>query len=204
MNSQIINDEVPPLRASRLENSGSTPVGTSDCLNATTERSSRRTESAISEADRPTNVLFFDGVCGLCNHFVNFVLSRDRRATIRFAPLQGETSSRWDVSQKGTLEEQNSQASVTLPSSSRLAAPHFDTVVWLDHEGRAFVRSAAAIRVLWQLGGFWKFVGVLLWLIPRPLRDVGYRCVSASRYRLFGKKETCRLPTPNERSRFLP
>ena len=50
--------------------------------------------AAISEADRPTNVVFFDGVCGLCNRFVDFVLSRDRRAAIRFAPLQGETARR--------------------------------------------------------------------------------------------------------------
>ena len=144
--------------------------------------------AAISEADRPTNVLFFDGVCGLCNRSVDFVLSRDRRGAIRFAPLQGETAERavsgeWRVAS-------GEQKPIT-------------TAVWLDSSGREFVRTAAAVRVLWQLGGVWWLIGWLLWLIPRPLRDVGYRIISANRYRWFGKKETCRLPSPTERSRFL-
>ncbi len=149
------------------------------------------TFAAISEADRPTNVVFFDGVCGLCNGFVDFVLSRDRRETIRFAPLQGETASRLQLTQL-FAKRPNSET------------PVFDTVVWLDEAGAMFVRTAAVVRVLWQLGGVWSVIGTLLWLIPRPLRDIGYRIVSANRYRLFGQKETCRLPTANERRRFLP
>ena len=144
---------------------------------------------AKSEADRPTNVVFFDGVCGLCNCLVEFVLSRDRRGAIRFAPLQGETakevlSGEWQVVSDG-------QKPIT-------------TIVWLDSSSREFIRSAAAIRVLWRLGGVWWLIGWLLWLIPLPLRDLGYRMIAASRYRLFGKKETCRMPTPAERERFLP
>ncbi|MBM3970882.1 MAG: DUF393 domain-containing protein [Planctomycetes bacterium] len=144
---------------------------------------------ATSEADRLTNVLFFDGVCGLCNRFVDFVLSRDRRGAIRFAPLQGDTAAR------------------VLSAEWRAAgseAQTFDTVVWLDSSSREFYRSAAAVRVLWRLGRLWWLIGWLLWLIPRPLRDVGYRIVAANRYRLFGMKETCRLPSPAERERFLP
>ena len=145
--------------------------------------------AANSEADRPTNVVFFDGVCGLCNRFVDFVLSRDRRAAIRFAPLQGETAGR-------VLSTQYSVLSAGSQS--------FDTIVWRDSSNHEFVRSAAAVRVLWRIGGSWWLIGWLLWLIPRPLRDVGYRIISANRYRWFGKKETCRLPSPDERSRFLP
>ena len=156
---------------------------------ATTSSDGSEHAAAISEADRPTNVLFFDGVCGLCNHLVDFVLSRDRRGAIRFAPLQGETAARvlsgeWRVASPGTQT--------------------FDTVVWLDSSSREFVRSAAAVRVLWTIGGVWWLNGWLLWLIPRPLRDVGYRLVATNRYHLFGKKETCRLPAPAERERFLP
>ena len=138
--------------------------------------------AAISEADRPTNVVFFDGICGLCNRFVDFVLSRDRRGAIRFAPLQGETARR------GASSETRS----------------FDTIVWVDSSHRKFVRSAAAVRVLWRLGGVWSLIGWLLWLVPRPLRDVGYRLVAANRYRWFGKKDACRLPSPAESERFLP
>jgi predicted DCC family thiol-disulfide oxidoreductase YuxK len=153
------------------------------------ETTSTERSTAISKADRPTNVVYFDGVCGLCNRFVDFVLSRDRRGAIRFAPLQGETAARvvsgeWQVASDG-------QESVS-------------TVVWQDSSGREFVRSAAAVRVLWQLGRVWWLIGWLLWLIPLPLRDLGYRVIAANRYRLFGKKETCRMPTPAERVRFLP
>lgn len=157
-------------------------------MNSATTSTGTKNAAAKSEADRPTNVVFFDGVCGLCNRFVDFVLSRDRRGAIRFAPLQGETAMR-------VLSAKCSVPSVKTPA--------FDTVVWLDDSNREFVRSAAVVRVLWRLGGAWWLIGWLLWLFPRPLRDVGYRVVSANRYRLFGKKETCRFPSPAERERFL-
>lgn len=158
-------------------------------MSSATTSSDSENAAAKSEADRPTNVVFFDGVCGLCNRFVDFVLSRDRRGAIRFAPLQGETARR---------EVRGEGRGVSSETRS------FDTIVWIDPSHREFVRSAAAVRVLWRLGGIWWLIGWLLWLIPRPLRDVGYRLVAANRYRMFGKKETCRLPSPAERERFLP
>ena len=154
--------------------------------------------AAISEADRLTQVIFFDGVCGLCNCFVGFILSRDRRGAIRFAPLQGETARHCQIS------DFKSQISNFKSQISNSGSPAIDTIVWVNHCGRAFVRSAAAVRVLWQLGGVWWLIGWLLWLIPLPLRDIGYRLIAASRYRLFGRTETCRLPTPAQRERFLP
>lgn len=158
-------------------------------MSSATTSAGTENAAAKSEADRPTNVVFFDGVCGLCNRFVDFVLSRDRRATIRFAPLQGETAKRV-VSDEWRVASGESKP--------------ITTVVWMDGSGREFVRSAAVVRVLWQLGGVWWLIGWMMWLIPLPLRDVGYRVVSANRYRLFGKKETCRLPSPAEREQFLP
>ncbi len=153
------------------------------------ETTSTEDRAAISEADRPTNVLFFDGVCGLCNRSVDFILSRDRRGAIRFAPLQGETAK---LRPKAESREPKAVDS------------NFSTVVWSDANGREFLRSAAAVRVLWQLGRVWWLIGWVLWLIPLPLRDLGYRIIAANRYRLFGKKETCRMPTSAERERFLP
>ncbi len=70
--------------------------------------------------------------------------------------------------------------------------------------GETYVRSAAAVRVLWLVGGVWGWLGTLLWLVPLPLRDLGYRLFAASRYRLFGRHETCRLPQPGEAERLLP
>lgn len=139
-------------------------------------------ENATAPAGGEVPVLFFDGVCGLCNRFVDFILRHDRRGALRLAPLQGETAESMLVP-----DERESLASVVLCVGNR-----------------SYRRSAAVVRVLWRLGPFWKAAGGLLWLVPLPLRDLGYRLVAGNRYRIFGKKETCRLPTPEERNRLLP
>ena len=134
------------------------------------------------EIDAVRRVLFFDGVCGLCNWSVDFVLKRDLRGDFQFAPLQGETS----------------RALLTAAEVTDLHT----VVLWVN--GKTHRKSSAVVRVLWQLGPGWQILGGLLWLIPRPIRNLGYTIVAANRYRIFGKKETCRLPTPVERLRFLP
>lgn len=128
-------------------------------------------------------VVFFDGVCGLCNSTVDFLFSHDRRQRLACAPLQGTT------------------AELLLPTATR---QELNTLVLRLPDGRQHVRSAAVVRILWRLGGVWKTAAAGLWLIPRPLRDLGYRLVAKSRYRLFGRRETCRLPTPDDADRLLP
>ena len=130
-------------------------------------------------ADGP--IVFFDGVCGLCNSSVDFVLRHDRDGRLRFAALQGAT------------------AEQLLPPPDRQSLGSL--VLW--DEGHLYRRSTAVVRILWKLGSFWKVPASLLWLVPAPLRNLGYRVVAALRYRLFGKKSACRMPTPAERSRFL-
>lgn len=141
-----------------------------------------QTESTVASSP-PQPILFFDGVCGLCNQAVDFVIRRDRAHQIRFAPLQGETASR-------LLGPQ--------------AAGDPDTMVFLDQTGRRFERSDAAVQILKRIGGGWGLAGRLLWLIPRPVRNIGYRIVASNRYRWFGRKESCRMPTAAERTLFLP
>lgn len=126
-------------------------------------------------------IVFFDGVCGLCNHSVNWLLARDSDRRLRFAPLQGPT------------------AQALVPADIR---ERMDTLV-LVKNGSTYIRTAAVSRILMTLGGGWVLAGALMWLIPFPLRDLGYRLVSALRYRLFGKHDACRLPTPAERAVFL-
>jgi predicted DCC family thiol-disulfide oxidoreductase YuxK len=139
-------------------------------------------DGATSTADsRP--IVFFDGVCGLCDRSVTFLLDRDTRGSLLFAPLQGET------------------AAQLLSDADRAS---LKTLVLRLPDGRCHRRSAAAVRILWRLGFGWKVAAVLLWLIPLPLRNLGYRFVAASRYRLFGQRETCRMPTPDDRARLLP
>lgn len=136
---------------------------------------------ALRQADSGHPVIFFDGVCGLCNRFVDFVLTRDPSGIFRFAPLQGETA-----------HEELSPADIT----------DLKTVVLIEGT-QSYRKSNAVLRVLKGLGGFWRVVAALLWIVPRPLRDVGYSWIAANRYAIFGKKATCRMPKPAERERFL-
>ena len=126
-------------------------------------------------------IVFFDGVCGLCSHSINWLLARDPEHRLRFAPLQGTS------------------AAVYVPCD---VCEQLDTMVLLK-DGTIYLRTAAVSRILICLGGRWSVFGWMLWLIPWPIRDLGYRIVSRLRYRLFGKHETCRLPTPQERAVFL-
>lgn len=126
-------------------------------------------------------VVYFDGVCGLCNRFVDFGLRHDRQRRLRFAPIQGET------------------AAQRLPSD--LATD--PTTIVLEEDGNLRFRSDAILRILHLLGGGWRLLGGFR-IIPRPLRDVIYDWIARNRYTWFGKRETCRLPTPEEREAFLP
>jgi predicted DCC family thiol-disulfide oxidoreductase YuxK len=127
-------------------------------------------------------VIYFDGLCGLCDRFVRFVLRRDRGHRYRFAPLQGET------------------AHVRLP---HLASPETSSTVILEDEGHFRIRSDAALAILSGLGGPWRSAA-LLRMIPRPIRDAVYDWIARHRSRWFGRREECRIPTPEERERFLP
>jgi predicted DCC family thiol-disulfide oxidoreductase YuxK len=138
------------------------------------------TERTTTTLEHP--ILFFDGMCGLCNSSVDFVMKRDTRDVFRYAPLQGET------------------AAEHLSESDR---EDLDSVVLKMPDG-LYRHSSAIVRILWKLPGIWPVLGTMLWLIPRPLRNFGYRVVAKNRYRFFGKKETCRLPTPEEIGRLLP
>lgn len=126
-------------------------------------------------------IVFFDGTCGLCNRSVDVLLRWDTKAVLRFAPLQGTT------------------AQALLPVAQ---VRDLDSLVLLDAHGM-HLRSTAAIRAVEHLGGGWRGMALLRW-IPGVLRDAVYGRVARHRYRWFGKKESCRLPSPAERERFLP
>lgn len=141
-----------------------------------------KTVAPAENAVGAENIVFFDGVCGFCDTMVDFCLKRDPHARLRFAPLQGETAR----SRLNTEDVEN-----------------LKSVVFWTPQG-CYRKTSAVVRIGWMLGGVWSLLATLLWLIPRPLRNVGYALFAGNRYRMFGKKETCRLPTPAERERFLP
>jgi predicted DCC family thiol-disulfide oxidoreductase YuxK len=138
-------------------------------------------QSHASEANQEFLVVYFDGVCGLCNGFVDFLLRHDARNVLRFAPLQGETAAR-NLNPDDTL--------------------NLNSVIVSDGQ-RTYRESAAIVKIFTRLGLGWRILGRMLWCIPRPMRDWGYRLLARHRYQIFGKHETCRLPSPEERQRFL-
>lgn len=111
------------------------------------------------------------------------MIKRDKQHYFRFGSLQGETAHR------------------VVPDYADEAG--LSTVVLVTGQGR-FIRSTAILKVLQGLGGFWKGFATVMFVLPRPFRDWCYKRVAAMRYRIWGKKDSCRLPTPEERARFLP
>ncbi|HKP47623.1 MAG TPA: thiol-disulfide oxidoreductase DCC family protein [Pyrinomonadaceae bacterium] len=132
-------------------------------------------------------ILLYDGVCGLCNRLVQFIIKRDRNGHFRFASLQSEI------------------ASAVLKKHGR--DPHdLDTVyVIVDYSQpseRLLARSDAILFVLKKIGGFWR-LAMAGRVLPRPLRDLIYNLVARNRYRVFGRYESCMLPDPQHRAKFL-
>ena len=127
-------------------------------------------------------IVLFDGVCNLCNGSVQFILQRDPAGKFRFASLQSDLAQR-------------------LLTERGLDPKALDSVVVIDG-GRLYRESDAALRIARDMRGAWKTLTVFR-VIPRPLRDWAYRLIARNRYRWFGKSETCWLPTPELRGRFL-
>jgi predicted DCC family thiol-disulfide oxidoreductase YuxK len=132
-------------------------------------------------------ILLYDGVCGLCNRMVQFVLRRDREAVFRFAALQSALAGRVLARHGTRVGEMDT----------------FYAVINLElADERLLARSDAVIFVLKQLG-VWRFSGVFLQFLPRALRDWGYGIIARNRYRIFGRFDSCVLPSPENRERFL-
>lgn len=126
-------------------------------------------------------IVYFDGVCNLCNRFVDFLVRRDRKRRYRFASLQGETARR------------------RLPHG--LTGPAPETIV-LESGGELRFRSDAALAIISGLGGAWRVFGMLR-VFPRALRDWVYNVIARKRFGWFGKRDTCRVPSIEERAVFL-
>lgn len=127
------------------------------------------------------DVILFDGVCNFCNASINFVIDRDAARRFRFASLQSDFGQR-------LLAENNRQLT------------DFDTVLLL-RDGKLYKKSDAALEIARYLKG-WSWL-YLFRVVPRFIRDFFYDIIAKNRYRLFGKSESCRIPTPEEKKLFV-
>lgn len=127
-------------------------------------------------------VVIFDGTCNLCIRSVTFILEHESDHVLRFAPLQ-------------------SAAGDKLMRELGLDARDARTFVLVE-QGRAYMRSDAALRVARHLGWPWRSLRAL-WIVPRPIRDLAYDLVARNRHRLFGRHESCMVPSADVRDRFM-
>jgi predicted DCC family thiol-disulfide oxidoreductase YuxK len=126
-------------------------------------------------------IILFDGICNFCNASVQFIIKRDPQAHFRFASLQSEVGKKM-LTKYRIPEDINS-------------------FILIAGE-RYYTKSSAALRVCKHLKGFWKLFYVFI-LVPRPIRDCFYHFIAGNRYKWFGKRESCMIPSEDIRKRFL-
>jgi predicted DCC family thiol-disulfide oxidoreductase YuxK len=136
----------------------------------------------------PTTVVCYDGVCGLCDGLVRFLLQRDRSRRLRFAALQGATAR-------------------TLLAAHAVDPSALDTIYviagWRTPSERVLARSAAVLHALGEISQPWPALARVAKVVPRPLADLVYTAVAGIRYRVFGRYDRCPLPPPEWRQSFL-
>lgn len=128
-------------------------------------------------------IVFFDGVCNLCNSTVDFLIRRDKKHILKFASLQ------------------SGLAQSILPEDAAFKADDLNTIIYY-RQGKVYFRSSAVIKIVSDLGGIYTLTGIFF-IIPSFIRNNVYNWIAQNRYRWFGKKDRCRLPEPEERSQFL-
>ena len=133
--------------------------------------------------DNSKQIILFDGVCNLCNRSVQFIIRRDKKDTFRFATLQS------DIGQQLVRERGIDTSQV-------------DSIILIQPQVAYYVKSDAALRISRSLSGLWPALGVFLWL-PSGLRDLFYDLIARNRYKIFGRRDACMIPTPELKKKFL-
>ncbi|WP_228236036.1 thiol-disulfide oxidoreductase DCC family protein [Allomuricauda sp. M10] len=128
-------------------------------------------------------IILFDGVCDLCSGSVQFVIKRDKKDVFRYAAIQSEVGQQ-------------------LIKDRRIDTSQVDSIILIEPGVAYFTKSDAALEIAGELGGLWKLTSVFKW-IPKSIRDVIYDFVARNRYKWFGKQESCMIPTPELKGKFL-
>jgi predicted DCC family thiol-disulfide oxidoreductase YuxK len=129
-------------------------------------------------------IILFDGVCNLCNGAVLFIIKRDRKDVFRFAALQSEIG-------KKLTEERN------------IDTEKVDSIILVDPGVAYYSRSTAALEIAKEFNGFWVLLRPFQFILPESIRDGIYNFIARNRYKWFGKKESCMIPTPELKAKFL-
>ena len=128
-------------------------------------------------------IILFDGVCNLCNSSVQFVIKRDKRDIFRYAALQSD------------IGEQ-------LVTQRHIDTSKVDSIILIEPGVAYYTKSDAALEIAKELGGLWKLTSIFTW-IPTSIRNAIYDFVAKNRYKWFGKQESCMIPTPELKAKFL-
>ncbi len=127
-------------------------------------------------------VVLFDGVCNFCNGAVNYIIRQDKKDVFRFTALQSE-------------------AGQQLLEHHKLPRQHFDSFILVE-KGKIYKASTAGLKIYGRLPWYWKWTQVF-WIVPAFIRDAVYHFIARNRYKWFGKKESCMIPGPEVRKKFL-
>ena len=131
-------------------------------------------------------IIFFDGVCNLCNGFINYVINRNSSKSIYYCTLQSDIA-------KSILDENY---------INLISGTDFTTIYYVSNN-KLYSKSSAILHIFLELSTFHKIIARILFIIPKFIRDNIYNLISRNRYRLFGTKETCRLATKEEKQQFI-
>ncbi len=127
-------------------------------------------------------IILFDGVCNFCNFWVNFIIDRDKNDAFRFAALQSESGQQ-------------------ILKQLKLSTNDFDTFILVDGQDY-YIKSTAALLISKHLQGLWKLLFVFI-IIPGPIRNFIYDLIAINRYKIFGKRDGCRIPDEEEKRKFI-
>jgi predicted DCC family thiol-disulfide oxidoreductase YuxK len=129
------------------------------------------------------HIILFDGVCNFCNSSINFVIDRDYKNTFKFAPLQSDVASK-------------------LLTINNMKSMKMDSIILIEGN-KIYTKSTAALRIAKNLSGAWFLLYYIFIPFPSFIRDFFYDIIARNRYKIFGKSEECRIPTPELKSKFL-
>lgn len=130
-----------------------------------------------------TKIILFDGVCNLCNGAVQFVIKRDQKDLFRFAALQSEIGQQL-VKERGIDTET------------------IDSIILIEPNVAYYTKSTAALKIAEDLNGLWSLLSIFLW-VPEGIRNIVYDFIAKNRYKWYGKKQECMIPTPDLKNKFL-